>query len=67
MLGFDRVRSERALGENYPVQFWTFEDLKKHAQETAVIVPFASTLEMLHRSGFQTTVRFADSQLVYLH
>ena len=53
------------LAQYYPLHFWTLNDLKLHARETALIlwVPETSqameTLQALRQAGFQVEVRFS--------
>jgi|SRR5271157_403538 len=55
------------LAQYHPMQFWTLEDLKRHARETALISPLPSDLDVLKKAGFQTTVRFTKPlSVVYL-
>jgi mannosyltransferase len=46
------------LAQYHAMQFWTLEDLRKHARETALISPLPSDLDTLKQAGFQTTIRF---------
>ena len=55
------------LARYYPMQFWTVEDLKKHARETALLVPGESSLNSMQQAGFEITVRYAKPvEVVYL-
>ncbi len=54
------------LAQYHPMQFWTLEDLKNHARETALIAPLPSDLDTLKQAGFQTTIRFTKPlEVVY--
>ena len=62
----------RAVGYHlsafYPLQFWTFEDLRKHARDTALIEPEPDVLDRLREAGFQIEVRYPKPlEIVYLH
>ena len=46
------------LAQYHPMQFWTLEDLKKHARETVLFSPLPGDLETLKKAGFQLTIRF---------
>jgi 4-amino-4-deoxy-L-arabinose transferase-like glycosyltransferase len=57
--GMGRIaRGAKALARYYPLQVWTLEDLKKHARETALIVPQPGTMDALKQQGFQSRTRF---------
>jgi hypothetical protein len=67
------ITGTRAVGQYYPLQFWTIEDLRKHARQTALIAPFPSpvdpfnqiplrfqgTLDALRHAGLRITIRFS--------
>ena len=56
------------LSDFYPLQFWTFEDLRKHALDTALIEPEPEVLDRLKKAGFQVEVRYPKPLgIVYLH
>src|SRR5208283_3487833 len=71
-----RIRPEVVLARYYPFQFWSLEDLKKHARETALIAPrkseytwpaFLRTLDTLKQAGFQIRIRFTEPlEVLYL-
>jgi len=62
-----QMRELTTLAQYYPMQLWTLEDLKKHAQQTALLVPLQSNLDTLQRAGFETTTRFGQPlTVVYL-
>ena len=48
-----RTRDIKTLAQFYPIKIWTLEDLKKHAQETALLVPVPDYLDTLKQAGFQ--------------
>jgi len=55
------------LAQYYPLQFWTMDDLKRHASQTAFIAPRPDTLDTLRLAGFQISVRFTKPlSVVYL-
>src|SRR5271157_525853 len=55
------------LAQYYPLQFWTMDDLKRHASQTAFIAPRPDTLDALRLAGFQISVRFTKPlSVVYL-
>jgi hypothetical protein len=47
----------RTLGEYYPMQFWTLDELKRHAGETALLAPMDSELRSLRQAGFEVDVQ----------
>jgi len=53
------IRMRETLVQYYPMQFWTLEDLKKHARETALIVPDSGNLDALKQAGFEVETRFS--------
>ncbi len=52
------ARVQVNLSRYSPLQFWKLDDLKQHAQETAVIDPDPELVEAMKRAGFAPTVRF---------
>ncbi len=48
-----------------PVQFWTLEDIKKHARETALVAPYPRIVETLKQAGIQVETRFSAPQEVF--
>jgi uncharacterized membrane protein len=55
------------MTQYYPMQLWTLEDLKKHAQETALLMPLQSNLDTLKQAGFEVETRFSQPlEVVYL-
>ena len=61
------ARVQQNLGQYSPMQFWTLDDLKKHAAETALIDPTPEALEALKQAGVQVEVRYSKPlQVVYL-
>jgi hypothetical protein len=61
------VRYTLAMGRYYPFRFWSPEDLKQHARETALIQPSETTLQVLQGLGLQTRVRYkAPLEVAYL-
>ena len=60
-------RATLNLGRYYPVQSWKFDDLRKHARETAVIAPSPRVLETLKQAGFDVDLRFLKTlEVAYL-
>jgi hypothetical protein len=58
---------EFKLAQYYPLEFWTFDDLKMHASEVALIEPGPDILDELRQAGFKITVRFPKPmEIVYL-
>src|SRR5271157_298037 len=53
------VHMKMTLARYYPMQFWTLEDLKKHAAEAAVILPDSGNLDALKQAGFEVETRFS--------
>jgi uncharacterized membrane protein len=50
-----------------PVQWWEFDELKKHARETALILPSPGLLDAMRQAGFKVQVRFSKPlEVVYL-
>jgi 4-amino-4-deoxy-L-arabinose transferase-like glycosyltransferase len=49
-----------ALARYYPMQIWTLGDLKKHARETALLMPSLGNLDTLKQAGFEVEVRFSN-------
>jgi hypothetical protein len=54
------LRYVYALRRFYPTEAWNLEDLRQHAQETALIEPTAADLAMLANAGFQTRIPYAE-------
>jgi hypothetical protein len=54
------LRYVYALRRFYPTEAWNLEDLRQHAQETALIEPTAEDLAMLANAGFQTRIPYAE-------
>ena len=52
------------LAQYYPLHFWKVDDLKKHASETALILPSMETLDAMRQAGFKIEVRFSKPLLV---
>jgi hypothetical protein len=52
-------RYTAGLRRYYPMQFWSVEDLRKHAAETALVAPDEGSRQMLKQAGFALRVRFA--------
>ena len=51
----------------YPMQAWTFDDLRQHARDTALIQPKPEVLDALRQAGFGVEVRFPGPlEVVYL-
>jgi mannosyltransferase len=62
-----RTRDMMTLAQFYPMRIWTLEDLRKHAQETALLVPLPDYLDTLKQAGFQVENPFPKSlQVVYV-
>ena len=60
-------RMELNLARYYPLEFWTFDDLKMHASEVALIEPTPEVLDELRQAGFKITVRYPrPMEVVYL-
>ena len=54
------LRYVYALRRFYPMQAWNLAELRRHAQETALIEPSAADLAMLADAGFQTKISYAQ-------
>jgi hypothetical protein len=52
-------RLEMNLSPYYPMQFWTVDELRLHAAESALVDPTGDTLRDLEKAGVQTHTRFA--------
>ncbi len=60
-------RLELNLSQYYPMQFWTVDDLRRHAAESALIEPDETALRDLRQAGIQVGRRFAEPlQVDYL-
>ena len=60
-------RMELNLARYYPLEFWTFDDLKMHASEVALIEPTPEFLDQLRQAGVKITVRYPKPmEVVYL-
>ena len=58
----------RTLGVYYPMHFWTLEDLKQHAPETALIMPDSRIVAAIRQAGMQVATRSpAPVNVDYLH
>jgi uncharacterized membrane protein len=61
------VRYAMGLARYYPYRFWTIEDLKQHARETALIEPSETTLNLLESAGIRSVTRYRGSlEVAYL-
>ncbi len=66
-LDIGNLHESRVLAQHNPMQFWTLEDLRKHAGETALLLPLPSDIEALKKAGFEPAVRFTKPiTVVYL-
>jgi hypothetical protein len=54
------ARYTEGLGRIDPMQFWTLDELRAHAAETALVSPHEDTWKMLKPTGLGTRVRFAS-------
>ena len=60
-------RVELILSQYYPLQFWQTDQLREHAQETALIKPTPDVLESMKQAGFDVEIRFSQPvKVVYL-
>jgi hypothetical protein len=60
-------RLELNLSQYYPMQFWTVDDLRRHATESALIEPDETALKDLREAGIQAARRFSEPlQVDYL-
>jgi hypothetical protein len=48
-----RTRDITTLAQFYPIRIWKLDDLKKHASESALLVPLPNYLDTLRQAGFQ--------------
>ncbi|MGC2110395.1 MAG: glycosyltransferase family 39 protein [Candidatus Korobacteraceae bacterium] len=56
------------LARYYPMQLWTFDDLKKHASDAAFIAPSPDDLDILRHAGFAVDQRFSrPANVAYPH
>jgi hypothetical protein len=61
-------RLELNLSQYSPMQFWTIDDLRKHAAEAALVEAPPEVLSELKHSGFSIEMRFSKPLAVaYLH
>lgn len=51
---------EVVLSHYYPLQFWRTEQIREHAQETALIQPSAEVLNAVKQAGLDVAVRFSQ-------
>jgi hypothetical protein len=55
------------LAQYFPLHYWELDDLKRHARETALIMPAPQTLDAMRQAGFEIEVRFSEPmEVVYL-
>src|SRR5208337_177595 len=55
------------LAQYFPLHLWELDDLKRHARETALILPSSHTLDAMRQAGFKVEVRFSKPiEVVYL-
>jgi len=55
------------LAQYFPLHYWELDDLKRHARETALLMPTSQTLDAMKQSGFKVEVRFSEPmEVVYL-
>jgi uncharacterized membrane protein len=60
-------RVELILSQYYPLKIWQFDQLREHAQETALIKPAPDVLDAMKRAGFAVDTRFSKPvKVVYL-
>jgi Dolichyl-phosphate-mannose-protein mannosyltransferase len=60
-------RVEVLLSQYYPLQFWRLDQLRGHAQETALIKPTPEVLDAMKQAGLKEEVRFSQPvRVVYL-
>jgi hypothetical protein len=60
-------RVEVILSHYYPLQFWQLDQLREHAEGTALVGPTPEALDLIKKAGLQTDVRFAQPiRVVYL-
>jgi len=58
---------EFRLTQYYPLQFWTLDDLKAHASETALIEPRPDIVEELRQAGLRVTPRSPEApEIMYV-
>ncbi len=57
-------RLELNLSPYHPMQFWTVDDLRRHAGESALIDPTEETLSSLARAGITVRTRFSSPMQV---
>lgn len=61
------ARVQVNLSQYSPLRFWNFEDLRRHAGQTALVDPAPETLQAIRQAGLQVVVRDSKPvEIVYL-
>lgn len=61
------ARVQVNLSQYSPLRFWNFEDLRRHAGQTALVDPAPETLQAIRQAGLQVDVRNSKPvEIVYL-
>ena len=61
------ARVQVNLSQYSPLRFWNFEDLRRHARQTALVDPAPETLQAIRQAGLQVDVRDSKPvEIVYL-
>jgi len=53
-------RVEVILSHYYPLQFWQLDQLREHAQRSALINPTPEMLDLIQKAGLQADIRFSQ-------
>lgn len=61
------VRYAMGLGRYNRYLYWSLDDIRQHARETALIQPSEATMNLMNDAGIRTTVRFSGPlEVAYL-
>jgi hypothetical protein len=64
----DVLHWEFNLGRYYPLHYWDWNDLRKHADDTALIDPSPAVVDAMKQAGFTPVIRYSRPlTVVYLH
>ncbi len=64
---YQHQRLEMNLSPYHPMQFWTVDDLRLHAADSALVDPTSDALKDIQRAGITTRTRFSTPlQVLYL-
>ncbi len=64
----DVLHWEFNLSRYYPLHYWDWNDLRKHADDTALIDPSPAVVDAMKQAGFTPVIRYSRPlTVVYLH